>query len=152
MKKSLLFLALSCLLLGGCLTSSVSTSGGFGATTVQNTNPSAIIAAAQNVFSESGYTLSLSEFPQAVSFDRPAGTFSKLLYGSYGVSTTIRVTLNINQIPGTNNYRIGTRVSRVSDAGEPGFEDSQKMFGFWSAEFTPLLRRVAQKAGGAGPY
>ncbi len=122
-----------------------------GAATVQNSNPSAIIAAAQSVFPESGYTISGSNFPQSVSFDRPAGTFGKLMYGSYGVTTTIRVTLNIDQIPGTGNYRLSTKVSRVSDAGQAGFEDSQKMLGLWSSQFKPLLAKIATQAGGAGP-
>lgn len=139
------------LLFGGCLTSSVSSSGGLGATTVPNSNVGAIMDSARTVFADSGYTLSGSNYPTSLSFDRPAGTMGKLLYGSYGVTTTIRVTLNIIQVPGTNDYRLGTKVSRVSDAGEAGFEESQKMLGVWSGEFKPLLARIATQAGGAGP-
>lgn len=138
-------------LLGGCLTSSVATSGGPGAMTVQNTNVGAIMDAARAVFADSGYTLSGTDFPNGLSFDRPAGTMGKLLYGSYGVTTTYRVTLHIVQIPGTNDYRLSTRVARVSDAGQAGFEDSQKMLSLWSGEFKPLLRKIAAQAGGVGP-
>lgn len=118
---------------------------------MQNTNVGAIMDSARSVFADSGYTLSGSNFPNSLSFDRPAGTMGKLLYGSYGVTTTIRVTLNIVQIPGSNDYRLSTKVARVSDAGQAGFEDSQKMLGLWSGEFKPLLRRIATEAGGAGP-
>lgn len=138
------------ILLGGCLTSSPS-SGGIGSFTVENTNVNAILNAAQSVFSESGYTVSGSNYPQSVSFDKPAGAFGKLMYGSYGVTTTVRVTLSMIPLPGTNNYRLSTRVSRVSDAGEAGFEDDQRMLGLWSGEFKPLLRKIAAQAGGAGP-
>ena len=120
--------------------------------TVANSNPSAIISAAQTVFAGSGYTPSGSNFPQSVSFDKPAGAFGKIMYGSYGVTTTVRVKLSLIQIPGTNNYRLSTRVSRVSDAGEAGFEDDQRMLGVWSGEFKPLLRQIVTQASGAGPY
>jgi hypothetical protein len=122
-----------------------------GAITVKNTNVSAILNAAQSVFSESGYTVSGSNYPQSVSFDKPSGSLGKLMYGSYGVTTTIRVTLSMIPLPGTNDYRLSPQVSRVSDAGEAGFEDSNKMLGLWSGEFKPLLRKVAAQAGGAGP-
>ncbi len=152
MKKLLPLASLLCVfLLGGCLTSSVSNSGGMGANTVSNSNVGAIMDAARTVFADSGYTLSGSNFPTSLSFDRPAGTFGKLMYGSYGVTTTVRVTLNIIQIPGTNDYRLSTKVSRVSDAGEAGFEDDQKMLGMWSGQFKPLLARIAGQAGGVGP-
>lgn len=152
MKSLPLLTLISCLFLGGCLTTPVEKSGGPGSLTVENSNPNAIISAAQTVFAGSGYTPSGSNYPESISFDKPAGAFGKIMYGSYGVTTTVRVKLSLTQIPGTNNYRLSTRVSRVSDAGEAGFEDSQRMLGVWSGEFKPLLRQVATQAGGAGPY
>lgn len=137
--------------LAGCLTTPVAKSGGSGAGTVVNSNPSAIIAAATSVFAEYGYTLGPVDYPNSVSFDKPAGTFGKLMYGSYGVTTTVRVKLSMIPLPGTNaNYRLSTQVSRVSDAGEAGFEDSQRMLGLWSAEFKPLVRQIITRASNAG--
>jgi hypothetical protein len=138
-------------LLSGCLTSSTSHSGGIGGTTVQNTNPTAIIAAAKTVFAQSGYSMSSIEYPDSISFDKPAGKLGELMYGSYGVTTTIRVKLSFVPIPGTSDYRIKPNVFRVSDAGEAGFEDSTKMLGLWSGEFKPLLRQIQSQAAGAGP-
>lgn len=137
--------------LGGCLTGSVSNSGGPGSMTVSNTNVDAIISAAQGVFPSSGYSSSISNYPTSISFDKPAGNFGNLMYGSYGVTTTVRATLVMTPIPGTNDFRLSTKVTRVSNAGEAGFEDSNAMMGFWSGEFKPLMRKIAQEAGGAGP-
>lgn len=136
------------IVLTGCLTTPVSSSGGI---TVQNTNPSAIIGAAQSVFAQSGYSVSAVHYPDSISFDKPAGKLGELMYGSYGETTTIRVKLSLTPIPGTNDYRLGSSVFRVSDAGEEGFEDSTKMLGVWSAEFKPLLREIQAQAAGAGP-
>lgn len=146
----LLSLALA-VFLGGCLTTPVSKSGGAGAGTVTNSNPSAIIAAASSVFANYGYTAGPVDYPDSVSFDKPAGGFGKLMYGSYGVTTTFRVKLSIIPLPGTNDFRLSTRVSRVSDAGDAGFEDDQKMLGVWAAEFKPLIRQISAQASNAGP-
>ncbi len=137
--------------LSGCLTAPVAGSGGLGAVTVNDSNPNAIIDAAQAVFPQSGYTMSAVDYPDSISFDKPAGGFGELMYGSYGTTTSYRVTVTIVPVPGSNSYRLAPRVSRVSDAGEAGFEDSTKMAGLWSGEFKPLLRQVAAQAGGAGP-
>ncbi|HEY8899719.1 MAG TPA: hypothetical protein VIM61_04855 [Chthoniobacterales bacterium] len=138
-------------LLTGCLATPVANSGGPGSVTVTNTNVNAIIDAANNVFPNYGYSVGPASYPDSVSYDKPAGAFGKLLYGSYGVTTTVRVKLVMTPLPGTNNFRLGTRVSRVSNAGEAGFEDSQKMLGLWSGEFGPILRQISSQAGGAGP-
>lgn len=149
--KNLPLVSLVCtVFLGGCLTTPVG-SGGPGSLVVKNTNVNAILNAAQPVFAQAGYTVSGANYPVSVSFDKPSGALGKLAYGSYGVTTTVRVTLSMTQLPGTNDYRLNTRVSRVSDAGEAGFEDDQRMLGVWSAEFKPLLRQIAQQAGGADP-
>jgi hypothetical protein len=142
---------LLCFILTGCLTKSTSNSGGIGGTKVQNTNPSAIIAAARTVFAQSGYTISGVDYPSTISFDKPAGKLGELIYGSYGVTTTVRVKLSLVPIPGTNDYWLKPSVFRVSDAGEAGFEDSTKMLGLWSGEFKPLLRQIQAQAAGAGP-
>ncbi len=142
-------LALS-LLFAGCLATPVDKSGGMGATTATNTNPQAIVTAAQSVFANYGYTPGPGNFPNYISFEKPAGAFGKIMYGSYGTTTTIRVRVNMVQVPGTNDYRLGTRVSRVSDAGEAGFEDDTKMMGMWSGQFGPILKQIASQASGAG--
>jgi hypothetical protein len=135
----------------GCMTTQTSSSGGMGGITVQNTNASAIIAAAKTVFARSGYSMSSVEYPTAISFDKLAGRLGELMYSSYGVTTTIRVKLSLVPIPGTNDYRLKASVFRVSDAGEAGFEESTKMLGLWSGELKPLLRQVQSQAAGAGP-
>ena len=140
------------LLLAGCLTTPVADSGGPGAVTVPNTNVDAIIAAAQPVFASAGYTAGPANYPSSVSFDKPSGAFGKILYGSYGTTTTVRAKLRIAQISNiTNDYRISVSVTRVSNAGEAGFESSSRMLGVWSAEYGPLLKQISEQAANAGP-
>lgn len=136
----------------GCLVGSVGTSGGIGATTVTNSNPSAILAAANEAFAQEGYAPGPVDFPDSASYDKSAGAFGQALYGSYGESTSFRAKLTIVPLPETNNFRIAVKVSRVNNAGEAGFEDSVPMLGIWSTEFTPILRAIRVKASGAGPY
>ncbi len=138
-------------LLTGCLTAPVANSGGMGSITVTNTNVNAIIDAANAVFPNYGYSVGPVNYPNSISFDKPAGGFGKLLYGSYGVTTTMRAKLVMTPLPGTNDFRLSTRIARVSNAGEAGFEDSTRMSGLWSGEFAPLLRQISAQAGGAGP-
>ena len=137
-------------LLSGCLVSPVSQSGGMGSVTVVNSNPNAIVAAAQTVFPQAGYQLATSNFPYSISFDKASSRFANIMWGSYGDPQTIRVRVNINQIPGTNNYRLAPKVFSVSSAGEAGFEDKRPLMGLWSSQFGPLLKQVAAQAGGAG--
>ena len=132
------------------MTTQTSSSGGTGGITVQNTNPGAIIAAARSVFAQSGYSMSSIDYPTAISFDKPAGRLGELVYGSYGVTTTIRVKLSLLPIPGTNDYRLKPNLSRVSDAGAAGFEESTKMLGIWTGEFKSLLRQIQSRAAGVG--
>ena len=134
-------------LLTGCLTSSP---GGMGSVTVNNTNVMAIVTAAQSVFAAKGYSVGPGGYPQAISFEKPAGAFGKLMYGSYGVTTTVRVQITITQLAG-NNYQLTPKVYRVSDAGQAGFESSQRMLGLFSGEFGPLLKQVQAQAANAGP-
>ena len=136
--------------MSGCLVSPVSQSGGMGSVTVVNSNPNAIVAAAQSVFPQSGYQLSKSNYPVSISFDKASNQFANIMWGSYGNPQTIRVRVSINQIPGTNNYRLVPKVYSVSSAGEAGFEDKRPLMGLWSSQFGPLLRQVAEQAGGAG--
>jgi hypothetical protein len=138
------------LLMAGCLTSPVKNSGGPGSITVINSNPNAIVAAAQAVFPQSGYQLSGSNFPNSISFDKGSNKFANVMWGSFGNPQTIRVRVNINQIPGTNNFRLVPRVYSVSSAGEAGFEDKRPLMNLWSSQFGPLLKQVAEQAGGAG--
>jgi hypothetical protein len=147
-KKLLPLLAVlaSAVLASGCVATKVDSGGGFTAT---NTNVSAIFDAANNVFPQYGYTNSRASYPDSISFDKPAGAFGKLLYGSYGVTTTMRAKLVLTPV-GANNYRLGAKLSRVSDAGEAGFEEGRNM-PLWSGEFNPILRQIASQASGAGP-
>jgi hypothetical protein len=135
----------------GCLTAPVSESGGPGAVTAQNTNVTAITTAAQTVFAQSGYTPGPANYPTWIAFDKPAGRFGNILWNSYGQTTTIRVRLLMTELASTSNYRLSVRVYRVSNAGETGFEDTTRMAGLWQDEFEPLLKKIAAKAGGAGP-
>ena len=150
MKTSLFGAVALSLVLSGCLVSPVSQSGGLGSVTVNNSNPNAIVAAAQAVFPQSGYQLSNSNYPYSISFDKASNRFANVMWGSYGDPQTIRVRVMINQIPGTNNYRLVPKVYSVSDAGEAGFEDKRPLMGLWSSQFGPLLKQVAAQAGGAG--
>ncbi len=134
----------------GCLVSPTSRSGGLGSVTVSNSNPSAIVAAAQTVFPQSGYELGPSDFPTSISFDKSTSRFANVMWGSYGNPQTIRVRIFMNQIPGSNDYRLVPKVYSVSDAGEAGFDSERALMGLWSGEFGPLLRQVAAQAGGAG--
>jgi len=143
--------AFALLLLSGCLTTPSGAGGGMNSVLVSNTNVNAIIAAANDVFPLYGYTSSTMSYPDSASFDKPAGAFGKLLYGSYGTTTSMRAKLVMTPVPGTNNFQLTIRVSRVTNAGQAGFEDSRKMLGLWSGEFMPLMRKISAEAGGAGP-
>ena len=145
-------LILTTLLMAGCLTTPVDKSGGPGSVTVTNSNPAAIVAAAQSVFPNYGYTPGLGNGISSVVFDKNSNKLANVLWGSYGCKQTIRVKVKIVQIPGTNNYRISPKVYTVSDAGEAGFESKRALMGLWGSEFGPLLKQVSQKASGAGGY
>lgn len=108
------------------------------------------MGAARGVFAESGYTVSSVSYPDSMSFDKPSGAWGRLMYNSAGVSTTVRARLTMTQLPGTKNYRLGVRVQRVSNAGEAGFEEDQKMPGMWPGQFNPLLRKIVEQASGMG--
>ena len=144
--------SLASLLLAGCLTQPVSSSGGPGSVTVTNSNPSAIIAAAQEVFPDYGYSPHGGNGISSVSFDKDSNKLANVLWGSYDCPQTVRVKVLITQIPGTNNYRISPKVYTVSDKGEAGFESKRALIGLWGAEFGPLLKKVAAKAAGAGGF
>jgi hypothetical protein len=119
--------------------------------TVKNSNPGAIIAAAQSVFPNYGYTCSGGGL-SSVSFDKDSNKLANVLWGSYGCPQTIRVKMKIIQIPGTNNYRISPKVYTVSDAGEAGFESKRALMGLWNGEYGPLLNKVSSQASGAGGF
>jgi hypothetical protein len=143
--------AVATLLLAGCLVTPVSESGGMGSITVTNSNPGAIVAAAQSVFPEYGYSPTFGgDGVSSVCFDKNSNRVANVLWGSYGDPQTLRVNVKIVQIPGTNNYRIIPKVSTISDAGEVGFESKHKLSGLWDSQFGPLMKRVAAQASGAG--
>jgi hypothetical protein len=91
--------SLALLFLAGCLSSPISSSGGIGAVTVKNTSPDRVISAAQTVFAGRGYTLSDSNYPESISFDKPAGGFGNAMWGSYGAPQSIRVKIQMVAIP-----------------------------------------------------
>jgi hypothetical protein len=134
-------------LLAGCLASPVASSGGIGAVTATNTNVDAVSAAAQSVFAQRGYTPSGSDYPDSISFDKPAGGFGNAMWGNYGNPQTIRVKLSMVPIPGTSNIRLVPRVYSVSGAGEAGFDSDRPLMGLWNAEFGPILKQIAAQAG-----
>lgn len=143
--------ALACILLSGCLTTPVEKSGGIGSVTVSNSNPSAIIAAAQHVFPQYGYSPAFGgDGISSVSFDKNSNQLANVLWGSYGDPQTIRVKVKIVPIPGTSDYRISPKVYTVSDRGEAGFESKRPLIGLWGSEFGPLLKKVAAEASGPG--
>jgi hypothetical protein len=147
----LVALATACLL-SGCIVSPVGSSGGIGATTVTDSNPTAIISAANQAFSSAGYSMGPADYPDSVSFDKQAGGFGQAMYGGWNDSVTYRAKLNIVPVSGAGNYRIGVNVSHVNETGMAGMDDAVPMTGLWSAEFAPLLRQIRQQASGAGPY
>lgn len=143
----LLAASLAVLLLAGCLSSPISSSGGIGAVTVKNTTVDRVISAAQTVFAGRGYTLSNSNYPDSISFDKPAGSFGNAMWGSYGDPQAIRVKLAMVPIPMTSDIRLQPRVYSVGDAGEAGFDSERPLIGLWNAEFGPMLKQVASLAG-----
>jgi hypothetical protein len=145
--KTFSLLALTALVFTGCMTTPVAKTG---TTTAVNSNPSAIVSAANSVFANSGYSPGPSNFPDSVAFDKPSGAFGKIMYGSYDQTTTIRCTVSITQIPGTSNYRLGAKASVVQDAGEAGFESGRPLL-IGDDQFNPLLRQIASQASNAGP-
>lgn len=140
------------LLLTGCLVSPVEKSGGIGSVTVTNSNPTAIINAAQSIFPNYGYSLHNTRFPDSVSFDQPGNKTARILWGSYGVPQTLRVKVSIVAIPGTDNYRISPKVYTVSNAGEAGFESKRPLVSLWNSQFSSIFDQIAQQASGAGGY
>ena len=150
-KKALLLSLLLPLLSSGCLVTPVAKSGEIGSVTVTNSNPDAIIAAAQNVFSQYGYSCSGTHYPSAVSFDADSNKFANVMWGSYGQPQTIRVKVNIIPVPGGNDYRLSPKVSTITSQGEAGFESKRPLIGLWNTQFSPLLKRVSTQASGSGP-
>jgi hypothetical protein len=143
----LLAACLAVLFLAGCLSSPIASSGGIGAITVKNTSVDRVISAAQTVFAGRGYTLSDSDYPESVSFDKPAGSFGNAMWGSYGNPQSIRVKIAMVPIPMTSDIRLEPRVYSVGDAGEAGFDNERPLIGLWNAEFGPMLKQVASLAG-----
>jgi len=145
-----LFSCVIALSFSGCLTTPVADTGGSNGITVTNSNVPAITNAATSVFAQSGYTPGPGNYPDSISFEKPAGAFGNIMYGSYEQKQTIRAKVRITPIPGTNDYRLSTQVYTVGSAGEAGFEDSRKLL-FFNGEFKPLLRKVQVSASGVGP-
>jgi hypothetical protein len=138
--------------LTGCLVTPVSQSGGIGSVTVTNSNPQAIISAAQNVFPNYGYTYHNTRYPDSVSFDQASNMAANVMWGSYGQPQTLRVKVQITKIPGTTNYRISPKVYSVTSAGEVGFESKRPVASLWNTQFSSLFRQIANQSSGAGSY
>jgi len=135
--------------LAGCMTASNSSAGGLAATTVPNTNLNAITNAANDVFSDAGYSVGPVDYPDSISFDKPAGGFGQAMWGGYNQTTTYRAKLRMVPLSG-NDYRLAVSVSVVNDADQAGFEDARPVLGLWSAEFIPLLNKIKAQAADAG--
>jgi hypothetical protein len=153
-KKSPIFASLLLtlvLILSGCLVTPIQHSGGIGSVTVTNSNPGAIIAAAQNIFPNYSYTLHSVHYPDSLSFDQASNKTARILWGSYGNPQTMRVKVLIIAIPGSNNYRISPKLYTVSDAGEAGFESKRPLIGLWNSQFSSIFEQIASQASGAGP-
>lgn len=148
--KSLSLISLATILLASCMTTPVSQSGGGDAFTVINSNPYAIVSAAQSVFANRGYSAGPVSFPDSISLDKPSGTFGKIMYGGYHQITSMRCLVTITRIPGTGNYRLAAKASVVQNAWEAGFESDRPLL-IGSDQFKPLLRKIAAQASGAGP-
>ena len=142
----------SMLLISGCLVAPVAKSGGIGSVTVTNSNPNAIIAAAQSVFPNYGYTPGVTHYPTSVSFDKSSSKFATVMWGGYYNPQSVHVKIQIVRIPGTNDYRISPKVFSVSNAGQAGFESKRPLIGLWNSEFSPLLGQIASQASGAGGF
>lgn len=136
-------------ILNGCLATPVERSGGPGSVTIENTHPSAILAAARRVFAERGYSTGPGQFPQHISFQRPAGRTGELFFGSFNRETLIRVRLDLRPIPGTRNFRVEPQVFRVSTSGRVSSERDTRMLRSWSAQFGPMLRQIRDEAANA---
>jgi hypothetical protein len=149
MNRLLLFLASAVMafVFPGCLSSPISSSGGIGAVTVHDTNATVVTAAAQNVFAARGYTFAGSDYPDSISFDKPAGGFGNVMWGSYGDPQTIRVKLAMVPVPGTDSIRLQPSVYSVGNAGSAGFDSERRLLGLWNAEFGPMLKQIARQAG-----
>jgi hypothetical protein len=102
---------------------------------------------AQTVFAGRGYTLSNSDYPESVAFDKPAGSFGNAMWGSYGNPQTIRVKIAMVPIPMTSDIRLEPRIYSVGDAGVAGFDSERPLIGLWNAEFGPMLKQIATLAG-----
>lgn len=139
-------------LLGGCLTAPVARSGGPGSITVPNTTPDAIRTAALAVFPRYGYSAARSNFPQSLTFDRPAGRTGELMFGGPGQSTSMRARLQLLPIAGTNDIRITTQVLRVTNADRPGFErETPMLLRSWASQFNAILRDIRDQAANTRP-
>ncbi len=145
----LLAAAILSLSLTGCMTATNSSAGGIAATTVTNTNLGAITDAANSVFADSGYSVGPVNYPDSISFDKPAGGFGQAMWGGYNQTTTYRAKLRMIPLSGSD-YRLAVSVSVVNDAGQAGFEDARPVLGLWSAEFIPLLNKIKAQASNAG--
>ena len=143
----LLAACLAVLFIAGCLSTPIANSGGIGAVTVKNTSLDRVISAAQTVFAGRGYTLSDSDYPESISFDKPAGAFGNAMWGNYGNPQSIRVKIKMVPIPMTSDIRLEPRVYSVGDAGEAGFDNERPLVALWNAEFGPMLKQVASLAG-----
>lgn len=148
----LLFVLALAFAISGCLVTPVEKSGGIGSVTVKNSNPAAIINSAQNVFSNYGYSLHNTHFPESVSFDQSDNKTARILWGSYGYPQTVRVKVQIVHIPRTSNYRISPKVYTISDAGVAGFESKRPLLSLWNSQYSGIFEKIAERSSGAGGY
>lgn len=148
---SIRWLVIFCLsvVLGGCLASPTSRSGGPGSVTIPNTHPHAIAQAARVVFAERGYEIGPGDFPHSISFQRPAGRTGELLFGSFDRETLFRVRLDMRPIGQTRDFRVEPQVFRVSTNGRVSSERDTRMLRVWGAQFGPMLRAIQERSANA---
>ncbi|MFV0416811.1 MAG: hypothetical protein ACK5NG_10650 [Chthoniobacterales bacterium] len=138
------FLVSLSVFLTACLVSSPEKSGGLAAITVVNTSLSDVVEAANQAFTNAGYTQGPVDYPDSFSYDKPSGAFGQVMWGSYHDPSSYRAVLKVNSL-GDNSYRLSAHARIVSDSGDAGFESSRPMIGPWNLELMPVLRNIKKQ-------
>ena len=127
---------------GGCQSSRQGKSA-FASVEIQGKTPEAIRQVTRQVFEEEGYTGSWGVMSMV--FDRPASTLNNLVYGDWDLhSMSVRVEVNIAEL-GPGGYRVSCDASRVRDAGDRVFQDSQKLKKISKGPYQKMLNQVKQR-------
>ncbi len=144
MRKSLSLLV--AFLFAGCLASAPDESGGPTSVVVTKSNVDAIISSAQSVFAEYNYTTGPVNYPNSISFDKPASGFGRVMWGGYDMKTIIRAKLSITPLANGKDFSLHVSVYAVRDGGMAGMTDKQKLMGMWAMQFKPILTKIQAQA------